>query len=38
MQVNVQIPQSIQTGDAVPVSVLVGGAPSQTTVTIAVSQ
>jgi uncharacterized protein (TIGR03437 family) len=38
MQVNVQIPPSIQTGDAVPVSVLVGGAASQTTATIAVSQ
>lgn len=37
MQINVQIPSGIQTGNAVPVMVTVGSASSQTGVTIAVS-
>ena len=36
MQINVQIPSGIQTGNAVPVVVQVGGASSQPGVTIAV--
>jgi uncharacterized protein (TIGR03437 family) len=36
MQINAQIPSGIQTGNAVPVVVLVGGIPSQAGVTIAV--
>jgi len=36
MQLNVEIPTGIQTGDAVPVVLEVGGVPSQTGVTLAV--
>jgi uncharacterized protein (TIGR03437 family) len=36
MQINVQIPAGIQTGNAVPVVVSVGNVPSQAGVTIAV--
>jgi len=36
IQINAQIPSGIQTGNAVPVVILVGGVPSQAGVTIAV--